>query len=85
MLVTAGPMDMPVSELFSAGLPHFDHFSFEVQGNARKGGVGVNMDDIVADCGDDNRDGSMIGLGSESHARLDFVVTELLSGDLCDE
>jgi hypothetical protein len=78
-------MNVAVGEFFCAGLPHFDDLAFEVQGDARKGGVGVNVDDIVVDFGDDDSNGAMISIGTEGHPRLQLFVTELLSWDFRDQ
>jgi hypothetical protein len=85
VVVAAWAVDVAVGEFFCARLPHFDDLAFEVQGDAREGGIGVNVDDIVADCGDDNCDGSVVSFGPEGHSRLQLIVTELLSRDFRDQ
>ncbi len=78
-------MDMTVGEFFCAGLPNFDNLACEVQGDARKREIGINMDDFVADCGDNDRDRAVLSLGTEGHPRLNLIVTKLLSRDLRDQ
>ena len=82
MLVTPGAMGMTMSDLFSAGVPHFDNIDVELESLASQGMIGIDVNTVPAHLNYGHWSPSVFGVQLCGLPRAQFaLVQQVFGGD----